>query len=374
MTVLGMISTAVSIIFGVYITRGITQPVKELEKAARDMVNGEFSSVQIKYQSGDELGKLAGDMRNMVDSLAEMIRDETYLLDEMSNGNFNVHSGREDLYVGEMGDILLSLRKINSRLSGTLLRINQSANEVALGSEQTSSGTQILAQGATEQAASVEEVSGTINEISDQIYRNAKSAKEASDKSQIVKSSAKKSSRYMQEMLGAMSNINEKSGEIRKIIKTIEDITFQTNILALNAAVEAARAGERGKGFTAVANEIRNLANQSTEASKSTAGLIESSLQAVEDGKRIAGETARALAEASGGIDNVSELLRNITDESLKQSDAIRQITESIGNISGVIQTSSATAQESAAASEELSSQAQLLNQLVSQFILKEEI
>lgn len=368
--ILGGISVAVSVVFGVYITHGITQPVTELEQAARAMAKGEFSAVRVAYDSRDELGSLAGDIRSMVKTLTDVIQNETYILNEMAEGNFSVHSERDEYYIGEFEQLLRSMKKINRGLSELLLQISQSADNVAASSEQVSSGSQNLAQGTTEQAASVEELTGMMSEISDQAYRNSRDAQEASEKAQMVKENATESSRSMQEMVKAMAEISGKSDEIRKIVKTIEDFSFQTNILALNAAVEAARAGDRGKGFSVVANEVRSLANQSSAASKSTAALIQSSLQAVENGRKIANETDNALAEVVSGIDNVSELLFHITDASSKQFDANRQVTENINLISEVIQTNSATAEECAAASEELASQAQLLKELVSHFKL----
>ena len=367
---LGGISVAVSVVFGIYITRGITQPVTELEQAARAMARGEFSAVRVAYNSRDELGSLAGDIRSMVKTLTDVLQNETYILNEMAEGNFSVHSEKDEYYIGEFEQLMRSMKKISCGLSELLLQISRSADNVAAGSEQVSSGSQNLAQGTTEQAASVEELTGMMSEISDQAYRNSRDAQEASEKAQMVKENATESSRSMQEMVKAMAEISGKSDEIRKIVKTIEDFSFQTNILALNAAVEAARAGDRGKGFSVVANEVRSLANQSSAASKSTAALIQSSLQAVENGRRIANETDNALAEVVSGIDNVSELLFHITDASSKQFDANRQVTENINLISEVVQTNSATAEECAAASEELASQAQLLKELVSHFKL----
>lgn len=367
---LGGISVAVSVVFGFYITRGITQPVTELEQAARAMARGEFSAVRVAYDSRDELGSLAGDIRSMVKTLTDVLQNETYILNEMAEGNFSVHSEKDEYYIGEFEQLMRSMKKISCGLSELLLQISRSADNVAAGSEQVSSGSQNLAQGTTEQAASVEELTGMMSEISDQAYRNSRDAQEASEKAQMVKENATESSRSMQEMVKAMAEISGKSDEIRKIVKTIEDFSFQTNILALNAAVEAARAGDRGKGFSVVANEVRSLANQSSAASKSTAALIQSSIQAVENGRKIANETDNALAEVVSGIDNVSELLFHITDASSKQFDANRQVTENINLISEVVQTNSATAEECAAASEELASQAQLLKELVSHFKL----
>lgn len=372
MAILGIAGVVISAVFGVYIVRGITGPVKELEQAARSLAQGSLSDVRIGYISEDELGMLAQDMRSMVAMWQDVIQDEAYLLTEISNGNFNVHSSKRECYVGELNQLLMSIQKINSGLSDTLSQINQSAAEVASGSEQVSMGAQTLAQGTTQQAASAEELSSTIMEISNQVDRNTKNAQQASADSRMVRLKAEESSECMGEMLEAMSEINKEANEISKIIRTIEDIAFQTNILALNAAVEAARAGEQGKGFSVVAGEVRSLANKSSAASKSTAALIENSLRTVENGKDIANKTAVSLSEVVNGVGRVTESLNNIAEDSAGQSEAIRQITESIEVISDVVQTNSATAEESAAASEELSSQAQILRYLVERFKLKD--
>ena len=359
---LGSISVAVSIVFGIYITRGITRPVAQLEKAARNLAEGKLSDVKIDYQSKDELGVLADDMRGMVYLLSNVIRDESSLLKEMAAGNFNVHSNFESSYVGELKQLLLSMHEINVRMSGTLLQIRQASAEVASGSEQV----------ASEQAVSVEELSSTISGISVRVEENARNAKQADVEAQKVKAGTQESSRYMEDMLCAMMEISDSSKEIIKIIKTIEDISFQTNILALNAAVEAARAGAQGRGFSVVAGEIRKLANQASAASKNTAAFIEKNLRNIENGKNTANKTAGALAEAVRGVDRITNALNTIAGASEGQAAAVRQVMESMNEISCVIQSNSSTAEESAAASEELSSQAQLLSYLAEQFKLKE--
>ena len=369
---LGIITVAVSIIFGIYITHSITRPVGQLKRAAHNLVEGRLSEVQIDYQSKDELGELSDDMRGLVSVLINVIRDESFLLKEMANGNFAVHSHCENSYIGDFMQLLLSMREINSKLSGTLFQISQASAEVASESELVASNAQTLAQGASEQAVSVEELSCTIGEISSQVDENAGNAEQANAEAAKVQASAQESSRYMADMLCAMEEIGGSSKEIIKIIKTIEDIAFQTNILALNAAVEAARAGAEGKGFSVVSREIRGLANQATAASKSTASLIENSFKTIENGKNIANKTADSLSEVVEGVERVTGSLNSITAASVRQAGAISQIMLNVNEISGVVQTNSATAEESAAASEELSSQALLLHHLSEQFKLKE--
>ena len=371
LTVLGAASIIISVCFCVFISRGISCGIRELEQAARNIAAGRLSTTRIVYESGDEMGNLADDMRSMITTLTTVIRDEIYLLNEMAEGNFEINSQAEDSYVGELNSVYSSLNKIIGNLRDTLLQISQSAEQVAAGSEQVSSGAVTQAQGATEQAASIEALSTAIVEISVQVGNNVQNAKEVNEQSKAVRADAENSRRQMQEMLAAMAEIRDSSKTIGRIIKTIEDIAFQTNILALNAGVEAARAGEYGKGFAVVANEIRNLANKSSEASKSTADLIEKSLDKVNQGDTIANRTAESLLEVVKGVEGITGSIHFITEASVKQEVSVQQITQEINRISGVVQSNSATAEEIAAASEELSYQAQLLSGLARRFRLE---
>ncbi len=359
-----------TMLIGLKLTRSIVEPVKEIVNAMQSIRNGELE-VHIEYQSRDELGVLAEAVQKTTDTLMQIVDDEDYILGEMGNGNFNVRTRNEEIYVGDYNGLLQSMRNINIKLSDTLTQINQVAEQVSAGSDQVSSGAQVLAQGATEQASSVEELAASINEISDQVGKNAHSAREANEQANTVLNEAGESNQRMQSMLVAMNDISNSSNEIGKIIKTIEDIAFQTNILALNAAVEAARAGTAGKGFAVVADEVRNLASKSAEASKSTAILIEQSLNAVNNGKHIADETAHSLITVVNGVKKVAEKVDEIAVASTHQAEAISQLTIGVDQISSVVQNNSATSEESAASSEELSSQAQVLKELIGQFELR---
>ena len=243
--------------------------------------------------------------------------------------------------------------------------------EIKNSSDQVSSGAQALSQGATEQASSIEQLSASIIEISDQVRSNAVNANNATSLVESVGKEIDRSNIHMQEMIRAISEISDKSAQIGRIIKTIDDIAFQTNILALNAAVEAARAGAAGKGFAVVADEVRNLAGKSAQAASETTELIESSISAVLNGTRIADETAESLSSVVTGASKITSLMQDISKASNEQANSIGQVTQGIEQISGVVQTNSATAEESAAASEELSAQAQLLNSLVSKFKMR---
>lgn len=326
--------------------------------------------VDVAVEADDEIGSLADSVRFAIKSLKDMIRETSQSLTQMSEGNFALTVKGE--YDGDFLPIRESLEKIIQSLNATLGQISQSSDQIATGSEQVSFGAQALSQGATEQAASIEELAATISEITVQVERNAANAEQANQKAAAVGEEAAESNRRMQNMLNAMSDISRSSNEISEILKIIEDISFQTNLLALNAAVEAARAGEAGKGFAVVADEVRNLASKSSAATKNTAELLERSLAVVRNGAKIAGETAQSLEYVMEGAKDVSDKVEMISTASRKQSDSIRQVTQGIDQISGVIQTNSATAEESAAASEELSSQAQLLKDLVGHFKLIE--
>jgi len=266
----------------------------------------------------------------------------------------------------------IDLKKMVENLNDMFSEIQASTHQVSQESKQVATGAQSLAQGATEQAASIEELSSTISEIAGKTKANAATADKTSKLSTTIKESAEKGSRQMDEMISAVKEINDASQSISKIIKTIDDIAFQTNILALNAAVEAARAGQHGKGFAVVAEEVRNLASKSADAAKDTGSMIQNSMEKAELGSRIAGETAASLAEIVSGINQSSSLVTEIAIVSEQQTMGIDQINIGIDQVAQVVQQNSATAQESAAASEEMSSQSDALQQLISRFKLKE--
>ena len=360
----------VGVFFSFVIIRLIKIPISEIENAAIKMAEGDLD-VKISYTSKDELGVLAAQVSRLIHKLQLIIEDENQFLAKMAEGDFTVNSTCEEAYTGGFYPLLVLFRSIADKLNDTMLQISQSSAQVAGGAAQVSNGAQELAQGATEQASSVQELAATVDEISNKVNQNADSARQASKAADCVSAKMNVSKEKMQQMTDAMGDISSCSSEIRKIMKIIEDIAFQTNILALNAAVEAARAGAAGKGFAVVSDEVRNLANKSTEASENIAVLIENSLQAIENGTQIADDTAQSLIQAVNDVNEMAGIIEQISEVSSDQADSIAQLTVGIDQISNVEQTNSATAEESAAASEELSSQSQLMKSLVGRFQLK---
>lgn len=362
-------SVVMSLVICIRVTKTIINPVYQIERAMGGLSQG-ITSQKLDYESKDEFGALVSSVRMTCNGLEGVVKDLSYLLDEMAGGNFDLHA-YDEIYRGDFEPLLKSIRTMNRNLSKTMSHINDASDQVASGADQVSSGAQALSQGATEQASSVEELAATINDISREVSNTAENAREASEKVMEAQTKLTVSNEQMQDMISAMGEISQKSGDIGKIIKTIEDIAFQTNILALNAAVEAARAGEAGKGFAVVADEVRNLASKSAEAASNTTALIEGTILAVENGTNIVDRTAEAISETVESTKSAVTYVDKISTAAVSQAEAISQVTMGMDQISSVVQTNSATAQQSAAASEELSSQSQLLKSLVSRFKLR---
>jgi len=315
-------------------------------------------------QQQDEIGQTIGSSAEFVGHVTEIAEK----LEIIANGdlNFDVDLLSDDDTMG------VSLKQMVDNLNSMFSEIQASTGQVSTGSKQVADGAQTLAQGSTEQAASIQQLSSSIAEIAQRTQTNATTADKTAKLSSAIKESAEKGSRQMDEMIKAVSDINEASKSISKIIKTIDDIAFQTNILALNAAVEAARAGQHGKGFAVVAEEVRNLASKSAEAAKDTGNMIQNSMEKAELGSRIAGETAASLTEIVTGINESNHLIAEIAGASEQQSLGIAQINIGIDQVAQVVQQNSATAEESAAASEEMSGQSDMLQQLIARFRLRE--
>ncbi|MDO4275364.1 MAG: methyl-accepting chemotaxis protein [Eubacteriales bacterium] len=346
----------------------IMKPLKEISSDVEEFSKGNLQ-VDIKVRGNDEIGSLAHSVSWAVESLRNMIDDVSMVLGELSEGNLNVNIEGE--YNGDFLFIREALEKIRESLNYTLGQISLAAEQVSSGSEQVSAGAQTLAQGASEQAVTVEELAANMEEMSGQISSNAQKASEVNEKVAVVGNEAEESKQRMKNMGEAMQAIRESSRQIGKIVKTIEDIAFQTNILALNASVEAARAGEAGSGFAVVAGEVRALASKSAEAARNTTALLQNSLNSVDNGTKIVQETTKFIQSVADGVTDIVGAVDEISKSSAEQARSAEQVSQGINRISGIVQMNSATAQESAAASEEFSAQALLLKELTDRFKLK---
>ncbi|WP_434798046.1 methyl-accepting chemotaxis protein [Terrisporobacter vanillatitrophus] len=365
---MSLVKTSVSTTLGIYliaflilivaiivVTKSLVAPIENLMNVTEELAAGNLDA-EINIESKDETGRLAESMKKLVLRLNEYIIyiDEiSESLDRFSAGDLNIDLKQN--YEGDFAKIKNSLLQLSSIFKNTIGKIVETSENVAVGSKEIANAAQVLAEGSLYQASTTEELTATVNDLSYRVSTNANNALNASKQVKTAGDLAIESNDQMKEMILAIEEINSKSTQISKIIKVIEDISFQTNILALNAAVEASRAGEAGKGFAVVADEVRNLATRSSDASKETTHLIEESVKAVQNGNRIAVKTGKMLENVLEEVSQSVKLIDEISSASVEQATALKQTLEGIEQISSVVQTNAATAQESSAASNELS-------------------
>ncbi len=343
--------------------RMVRRPLEKLVSLLRELVKGHISQ-RLDIDKQDEIGQMAHAINDFVDTLdVEMVGN----LKKLAAGDLTFSVEPRD----SNDTIRHSLKKVGDDLNDLMSQVMLVGDQIDAGSHQVSDASQSLSQGATESAASLEQITSTMNELGSQTRRNAENAGQANRLAAQSRQSAEEGNSHMLEMIEAMGEINASSQNISKIIKTIDEIAFQTNLLALNAAVEAARAGQHGKGFAVVAEEVRNLAARSAKAARETADLIEGSVQKVSTGSQIADKTAEALNKIVNDITKVTDLVAEIADASNEQAQGISEINIGLGQIDQVTQQNTANAEESAAAAEELASQASDLKRFLQQFRLR---
>lgn len=367
-----VVAAVLVVVLTVILTKAIVPPITQIVDSMNLIANGLLKEADgtITYRSKDEIGVLAHAARKVIRFFQNVLPSISDVCRNYGNGNFNCTCENYESYVGETSEIRDSLMYIRDNLSAALANVDQASNQLLSGAGEVASGAQSLAQGATQQASSIQELSETITSISDAIKENSENAAEASEKANAAGTEVQEVNTMMSELVSAMHEISEFSGETKKIVKTIEDIAFQTNILSLNAAIEAARAGAAGKGFAVVAEEVRNLAGKSAEAAKNTTRIIESTVNSIVNGNQLCAEVAEKMNKVGETAGKVTVINNKIADSSKKAADSIVKVTIGVDQISNVVQTNSATSEQSAAASEELSNQANMLKELVKKFSL----
>ena len=358
----------VGIVLNVRTIRGIVRPLSQAEAAVTAFSQGDLSYA-LDYYAEDEIGKICAAVRTSQQILHNAVEDIVSVTEHLSDGDLSCTVTQQ--YPGELAPIKQNIEHLVSRLNDTMGNILQAADQVAAGADQVSTGSQSLAQGSTEQASAVHELSSTITSLDQSAQENLKTAKSAKERSDQAALQVQISSDRMQDMRQAMGNILNGQRDIEKIIETIENIAFQTNILALNAAVEAARAGTSGKGFAVVADEVRNLASKSDHAAKQTKKLIEASMAAVEQGGELAEDVDNSMKKTVEFAGVAIEAMEKLAENAISEAEAITQLASGVDQIASVVQNISATSEESAAASQELSSQAAMMRQLIQRFQLR---
>lgn len=359
-----IVAILVGLFLEVTVLRILRVSIGTLHDAILKLASGD-ATVVVHKTADDEFGSLIDDFQKLLDN----VKYQTSVAEKLMVGDLTIEvktNGEHDI----LGNAFAGIVKENNQL---LSSIRDSTMQVNVGADQVAGASQALAQGSTQQASAIEQVTASMGEIAERTKVNAEQANEANQLIKNIKSEATSGDGQMNEMISAMTDINESSENISKIIKVIDNIAFQTNILALNAAVEAARAGVHGKGFAVVAEEVRNLADKSASAASETAEMIEDSIKKVEQGSRLAEQTATALGSIMGAIERIVNLIDNIAIASNDQATAVTQIDQAISQVSQVVQTNSATSEQCAAASEELSNQAITLRNLVSNYKLDTE-
>lgn len=359
--------------YGNQIADGISKPLQQISERLKTFAEGDLDSEFPEHDAKDEVAEMIETARKMADNLNVIISDSGKLLNEMADGNFAVATEHEERYTGKFNDLLIGIRNMNRKINDSLHQVEETAEQVSMGSGNMAEAAQSLAEGATEQAGAVEELQATIADITANVEHTAENLQKSHADARKYADDADHSREQMHAMVEAMQRISESSMKIENIISELEDIASQTNLLSLNASIEAARAGEAGKGFAVVADQIRKLAEQSAASAVSTRELIEGSIHDVEEGNKAVALVSETLDEVIKGINAIADTSKSLSESSQSQATAMEQAEQGVNQISEVVQSNSAMAQETSATSEELSAQAETLDNLVKQFKLREQ-
>ena len=366
--IIGILAASViaSTKIGKRIAESIEKPIAALADRLKTFAEGDLDSEFPEHQAEDEIAFMNDEARQMAENLSLIINDINKIMASMANGDFTVNTEIEDKYVGKFGELLQSVRNMNRKMNATLKSVEESAGQVTAGSENLAQSAQDLAEGATEQAGAVEELQATITTITEQVGGTVNNLMETSKKAEVYASDADSSREDMKALMEAMERISDTSKKIENIISDIESIASQTNLLSLNAA------GEAGKGFAVVAEQIRTLADQSAQSAVDTRSLIEGALREVSDGNDVALKATESMENVVKGINEIATVSKELSENSNAQIEVMREAEKGVDQISEVVQSNSAASQECSATSEELSAQAEAMNEIVNQFVLRD--
>ena len=352
------------------LTDNILEPLEQIENAAEAMAHGNLD-IDVTYEAEDELGKLAQSFRNTAASLKEVVEDIDQLLTEFAKGNFDAKSGNIEVYRGNFSEILSKLEETEKGLSQTISNVQESSNQVSAGADQLAQSAQGLAEGATDQAAALEELTSSVNEVAENVAENTKSTDRVHDQAKEVAIKADSGTAKMKELIESMKHISDTTNDIQAVIGKIESIASQTNLLSLNASIEAARAGEAGIGFAVVAEQIKELAEESAASAEETRVMLTNSLNQVEIGSNVADQTSQFMDEMIEQLDVVVMEVAKIRQVSDQQAESVKQISQAVEQVSSVVQSNSATSEQVSATSQELSASAEGLDEMISRFQIR---